>query len=145
MLNNYLFTYKTKSMFTQIKTSKENKEVVSLLTRKLGLGTENIIARIAYSYSLSKGTKLDLNNIENSMGKEYNKSVLFGDYADIYVAMVCTHYNLYKTDKDIAKYIKMHVDDGLQLLNKEVDERSNIDGFDFLSEKINNSLKIIND
>lgn len=53
-------------MFTQIKTSKENKEVVSLLTRKLGLGTENIIARIAYAYSLSKGTKLDLNHIENS-------------------------------------------------------------------------------
>jgi DNA sulfur modification protein DndE len=130
-------------MFTQIKTSKENKEIVSQLTRKLGLGTENIIARIAYSYSLSKGTKLDLNNIENSMGKEYNKSVLFGDYADIYVAMVCTHYNLYKTDKDIAKYIKMHVDEGLQLLNKEVEERSNIDGFDFLSEKINIGLNQI--
>jgi DNA sulfur modification protein DndE len=127
-------------MFTQIKTSKENKEIVSQLTRKLGLGTENIIARIAYSYSLSKGTKLDLNNIENSMGKEYNKSVLFGDYADIYVAMVCTHYNLYKTDKDIAKYIKMHVDEGLRLLNQEVEERSNIDGFDFLSEKINMGL-----
>ena len=129
-------------MFTQIKTSKENKEVVSLLTRKLGLGTENIIARIAYTYSLSKGTKLDLNNIENSMGKEYNKSVLFGEYADIYVAMVCTHYNLYKTDKDIAKYIKMHVDEGLQLLNIEVNERSNIDGFDFLSEKINIGLDL---
>ncbi len=129
-------------MFTQIKTSKENKEVVSILTRKLGLGTENIIARIAYTYSLSKGTNLDLNNIENSMGKEYSKSVLFGDYADIYVAMVCTHYSLYKTDKDIAKYIKMHVDHGLQLLSKEVEERSNIDGFDFLSEKINIGLDL---
>lgn len=127
-------------MFTQIKTSKENKEIVSNLTRKLGLGTENIIARIAYSYSLSKGNQLNLNNIENSMGKEYSKSVLFGDYADIYVAMVCSHYNLYKTDKDIAKYIKMHVDEGLKLLNKEVEERSNIDGFDFLSEKINDGL-----
>ena len=129
-------------MFTQIKTSKENKEIVSHLTRKLGLGTENIIARIAYSYSLSKENQLDLNNIENSMGKEYSKSVLFGDYADIYMAMVCTHYNLYKTDKDIAKYIKMHVDEGLQLLNKEVEERSNIDGFDFLSEKINDGLSM---
>lgn len=127
-------------MFTQIKTSKENKEIVSNLTRKLGLGTENIIARIAYSYSLSKGNQLNLNNIENSMGKEYSKSVLFGDYADIYIAMVCSHYNLYKTDKDIAKYIKMHVDEGLKLLNKEVEERSNIDGFDFLSEKINDGL-----
>ena len=131
-------------MFTQIKTSKENKDIVSQLTRKLGLGTENIIARIAYSYSLSKGNQLDLNNIENSMGKEYSKSVLFGDYADIYIGMVCTHYNLYKTDKDIAKYIKMHVDEGLQLLNKETEERSNIDGFDFLKEKISIGLNMTN-
>lgn len=130
-------------MFTQIKTSKENKEVVSLLTRKLGLGTENVIARIAYSYSLSQDKKLDLNDIKDAGGKEYSKSVLFGDYYDIYLGLLCVHYGLYKTDKDIGRYIKMHVDDGLQLLNEEVNERSNIDGFDFLSEKIQNSLTII--
>lgn len=129
-------------MFTQIKTSKENKEVVTLLTRKLGLGTENVIARIAYTYSLSQDKKLDLNNIKDAGGKEYSKSVLFGDYYDIYLGLVCVHYGLYKTDKDIGRYIKMHVDDGLQLLNKEVSERSNIDGFDFITEKINLGLNI---
>lgn len=127
-------------MFTQIKTSLENKETVTQLTRRLNLGTENLIARIAFSYSLSKGEKLDLKDIENSSGKEYSKSVLFGDYADIYVGMVCTHYQLYKTDKDIAKYIKMHVDHGLRLLNDEVEERTNVDGFDFLNEKISVNL-----
>lgn len=127
-------------MFTQIKTSKENKEVVALLTRKLGLGTENVIARIAYTYSLSKDKKLDLNNIKDAGGKEYSKSVLFGEYYDMYLGLLCIHYGLYKTDKDIGRYIKMHVDEGLQLLNEEVNERSNIDGFDFLTEKINNSL-----
>jgi DNA sulfur modification protein DndE len=50
------------------------------------------------------------------------------------------HYDLYKTDKDIPKYIKMHIDDGLTLLNEEVNNRSNIDGFDFLAEKINEGL-----
>jgi DNA sulfur modification protein DndE len=127
-------------MFTQIKTSIENKETVTQLTRRLNLGTENIIARIAYSYSLSLGEKLDLQKIENSSGKEYAKSVLFGENADIYIGMVCTHYGLYKTDKDVAKYIKMHVDHGLRLLNQEVEERTNLDGFDFLSEKINIGL-----
>lgn len=127
-------------MFTQIKTSKENKEVVALLTRKLGLGTENVIARIAYTYSLAKDRKLDLNSIKDSSGKEYSKSVLFGEYYDIYLGLLCVHYGLYKTDKDIARYIKMHIDDGLQLLNDEVNERSNIDGFDFLTEKINLGL-----
>lgn len=129
-------------MFTQIKTSKENKEIVSLLTRKLGLGTENVIARIAYTYSLSLDKKLDLNDIKDSGGKEYSKSVLFGDYYDIYLGLICVHYGLYKTDKDIGRYIKMHVDDGLQLLSEEVNERSNIDGFDFLTEKISKSISI---
>ncbi|WPR72343.1 DndE family protein [Flavobacterium sp. NG2] len=127
-------------MFTQIKTSKENKEVVALLTRKLGLGTENVIARMAYTYSLSQDKKLDLNDIKDAGGKEYSKSVLFGEYYDIYLGLVCVHYGLYKTDKDIGRYIKMHVDDGLQLLNEEVNNRSNIDGFDFLTEKINFGL-----
>lgn len=130
-------------MFTQIKTSKENKEVVALLTRKLGLGTENVIARIAYTYSLSQDKKLDLNDIKDAGGKEYSKSVLFGDYYDMYLGLLCVHYGLYKTDKDIGRYIKMHIDEGLQLLNEEVNERSNIDGFDFLSEKINNGMSLI--
>lgn len=127
-------------MFTQIKTSKENKEVVALLTRKLGLGTENIIARIAFTYSLSQDKKLDLNDIKDAGGKEYSKSVLFGEYYDIYLGLLCVHYGLYKTDKDIGRYIKMHVDDGLQLLNEEVNNLANMDGFDFLSEKIQTSL-----
>jgi DNA sulfur modification protein DndE len=123
-------------MFTQIRTSKENKEIVSQLTRTLGLGAENVIARIALTYSLSKDNKLELKNIHNSSGKEYSKSVLFGEYYDYYLGLICVHYNLYKTDKDLPKYIKMHIDDGLQLLNEEINERSNIDGFDFLVEKI---------
>ena len=127
-------------MFTQISTTKENKEIVSQLTRTLGLGAENVIARIALAYSLSKDRKLELNNIGNSTGKGYSKSVLFGEYYDYYLGLICVHYNLYKTDKDLPKYIKMHIDDGLQLLNEEIISNSNIDGFDFLVEKIESSL-----
>lgn len=127
-------------MFTQISTTKENKEIVSQLTRTLGLGAENIIARIALTYSLSKDKKLELSNVGKSNGKGYSKSVLFGEYYDYYLGLVCIHYSLYKTDKDLPKYIKMHIDDGLQLLNEEIKERSNIDGFDFLVEKIEAGL-----
>lgn len=131
-------------MFTQINTSKENKEIVSLLTRKLNLGTENVVARIAYTYSLSQDRKLNLNQIKDAGGKNYSRGVLFGDYYDIYVGLVCVHYGLYKTDKDIPKYIKMHIDDGLTLLYEEVENRNNIDGFDFLTEKINEGILILN-
>ncbi len=127
-------------MFTQIRTSKENKEIVTQLTRVLGLGAENVIARIALTYSLSKDKILELNDISNSSGKTYSKSVLFGEYYNYYLGLVCVHYNLYKTDKDLPKYIKMHIDDGLQLLNEEINQRKNIDGFDFLVEKIERSI-----
>ena len=35
-------------MFTQIRTSSKNKEIVADLTHKFNLGAENIIARIEY-------------------------------------------------------------------------------------------------
>ena len=130
-------------MFTQIKTTKANRDVVTQLTRRLGLGTENVVARIAFAYSLSKDRKLNLTQIGDSSGKEYSKSVLFGDYNDIYIGLLSVHYGIYKTDKDIAKYIKMHVDDGLTLLNNEVNVLSNMDGFDFLVEKIELGLASI--
>ena len=131
-------------MFTHIRTSKENKEVVSQLTRKLNLGTENYVSRIALTYSLSKDRVLDIKNIQNSSGKEYSNKVLFGDYIDYYVGMVALHYGIHVSDKDLGKYVKMHIDDGLRLLNDEVASNSNIDGFDFLVEKIENSLISIN-
>lgn len=128
-------------MFTHIRTSKENREVVAKLTRRLNLGTENIISRIALVYSLSKDKKLKLEMVQNSSGKEYTKSVLFGQYLDYYLGLVALHYSIHITDKDLPKYIKMHIDDGLQLLNEELNQRNNIDGFDFLVEKIELGIK----
>ena len=128
-------------MFTHIRTSKENKEVVSQLTRKLNLGTENIIARIALTYSLSKDRKLDIKDLKNSSGKEYSKAVLFGNYLNYYLGLVAVHYDLHISNKDLPKYIKMHIDEGLELLSQEVANKSNIDGFDYLVEKIENGLE----
>lgn len=100
-----------------IKTAKENREIVASLSRKLNLGSENHIARIAFAYSISK-TKLNLLEIKNSSGKEYSKSVFFGDNFELYVGLVSVKYNLHSSDKDISRYVKMHVDDGLEKLNK---------------------------
>ena len=99
-------------MFTQIKTSSRNKEVVVDLTRKFNLGAENIIARIAIAYSLQCGAKFSPLDVKDSGGKEYNKNVLFGPYYKIYIAMICTHYQIQDTDKDIPRYLKLHLDDG---------------------------------
>ena len=125
-------------MFSHIKTSKENKEVVTILTNKLNLGAENVIARIALTYSLSLGEKLNIGDIQNSSGKEYSSKVLFGEYLDYYIGMTALHYNLHISDKDLAKYIKMHIDEGLSLLSEELKSSSNLDGFEFITKKIEN-------
>jgi len=130
-------------MFKQIKTSKANRDVVAQLSKKLNLGKENVIARMALTHSLSTDKKLDLKDINDSGGKEYSKSVLLGEYEDIYVGLVCTHYGLYKTDKNLSKYMKMHIDDGLELLDSEFNENPKFDGFDFLIDKINKGIKEI--
>ena len=131
------------STFNNIKTSGENKVRVTELTRKLQLGPENVIARIALGYSLSRDRFLNLKNIQNSSGKEYSKNVLLGSNANHYIALICTHYNLYRTDKDIPGYIKMHIDDGLELIDEEIKENPNLNGFDFLIQKIDEGLKSI--
>ena len=106
-------------MFNQIKTSKENKEVVSRITTKLRLGAENVIARIAIGYSISKNKKLDINNVKDSSGKTYSYKILLGEYDRIYIAMICQLYEIHQSDPDLSKYIKLHLDDGLDKLAEE--------------------------
>mgnify|MGYP001321597937 FL=1 len=130
-------------MFTSIKTSRANKDIVTDLSRKFNLGAENIIARIALTYSLSKDRLLSLTDIADSQGKEYSKNVLFGNNLPYYIGLICVKYGLYKTDKDIPKYIKLHIDDGLQLMNKELQDNPNLNCYDYLIDKITNGLENI--
>jgi DNA sulfur modification protein DndE len=127
-------------MYGSIRTTKTNKELVTRLTNKLGLGAENVIARIALSYSLATGEQLDLKLIGDNNGKEYAFRVLFGEYAELYVAMVACHYRLYKTDKDIVRYIKMHIDHGLLLINSDIEKKYSLSGTDFLINEIEKGM-----
>src|SRR4051812_48700403 len=111
-------------MFTAIRTSLENKAIVTDLTRKLNLGPENVIARLAYAYSPSTRKKFNVSDIMDSKGKEYSKNVLFGNNSAFYISMICLHYKIYKSDKDIPKYIKIHLDHGLQIIDKELKQNS---------------------
>ena len=130
-------------MLKSIKTSEANRAVVADLTAKLGIGPENLIARIAFAYSIAQGNKLALSNIQDSKGKEYSSTVLFGDYSVFYTAMASQHYGLHKTDYDIPKYIKLHIDDGLGQIAKIMQENPNLSMFDFIFEQIDDGIKEI--
>lgn len=128
-------------MISSIKTSESNRVVVAELTKKLGVGPENIIARIAFAHSIAQSKKLKLSDIQDSKGKEYSTKVLFGDNESIYIAIISQVYNLYKTDNDIPRYVKMHLDDGLQRIDDLVKESPNLDLLDFVMDEIEVGLK----
>lgn len=107
-------------MFTQIKTSIKNKEAVTVLTRKFGLGAENVIARIAIACSLQSGVKFSPLDIKDSGGKEYSKNVLFGNLYPVYASIMCKHYNIHMSDKDLPRYFKLHLDDGLEKIMQDL-------------------------
>ncbi|MEI3543788.1 MAG: DndE family protein [Alistipes communis] len=132
-------------MFNSIKTSRANKLVVTELSRKFNLGAENVIARIALAYSLAQDRQLSLSDIADSQGKEYSKNVLLGSNLPYYIGLICVKYGLYKTDKDIPKYVKLHIDDGLQLMNKELRNNPNLNGYDYLIDKIETGLNALQD
>ena len=79
--------------------------------------------------------------MKDAGGKEYSRSVLFGNLYPLYLAMICSHYGIKSTDKDLARYFKMHLDDGLELIDKDVKDNPNLVGFDYLFDKIEEGLK----
>ena len=124
------------SIFTHIRTSEKNHSKVVELTRKFGFGAENVAARIALATSLASGKDMDLIKLQNSAGKQYRTTVLFGKHMETYVSMVAVKYGLHRTNKDVAKLIKMHVDDGIEMMYVSLQESPNADPFHHLAEKI---------
>ena len=135
-------------MQINISTSKKNHEVVSFLTKKLPAGTrENVIARIAIGFSLQTGTRFttqDFNKYD-SQGKEYKENILFDDYKDYYVALSCQAYGITKSDDRIPKYIKLHIDHGLERIYYLFEHNPQYTFFDFLTEYLVTGTNAIDD
>lgn len=136
-------------MQINIRTSERNQEVVRKLTTKLPYGTkENVIARIALGYSLQTGKKFQTGdfNLYDSKGKEYKDHILFdAKYRDFFIALICQYYGLYKTDDNIPKYIKLHIDHGLELMDTIFQDNYNYTFFDFLVEYIEKGTLALTD
>lgn len=136
-------------MQINIRTSERNQDVVRRLTTKLPYGTkENVIARIALGYSLQTGKKFQTGdfNLYDSKGKEYKDHILFdAKYRDFFIALICQYYGLYKTDDNIPKYIKLHIDHGLELMDTIFQDNYNYTFFDFLIEYIEKGTLALTD
>ena len=134
-------------MQINIRTSESNQEIVRKLTNKLPVGTkENVIARIALSYSLQNGRKFSQSefNQYDSKGKEYKDHILFdAKYRDFYIALISQHYGVYKTHENIPKYVKLHIDHGLELMDNLFSNNINYTFFDFLIEHLDKGISLL--
>lgn len=125
-----------------IRTSEANRKIVTDLTGRLRFAAENVISRIAFAYSIAQNVKLDLEkDYEDAKGKEYKDDVLFGRYKDYYVALVCQQYKIHKTDPNVGRYLKIHIDDGLKRIHKIFEENPNFTAFDFLSAELEGGIE----
>ncbi|MDR1974226.1 MAG: DndE family protein [Bacteroidales bacterium] len=134
-------------MQINIRTSEINQEIVRQLTAKLPVGTkENVIARIALGYSLQSGKKFATSefNLYDSKGKEYKDHILFEEkYRDFYIALICQHYGIYKTNDNIPRYIKLHIDHGLQMMDNLFRNNTNYTFLDFLTEHLDKGISML--
>lgn len=136
-------------MQINIKTSAANQTIVSNLTQKLpGGAKENIIARVALGHSLASGKRFQQNEFSSydSQGKEYKEHILF-DAAnrDFYVALICQAYGINKNSELIPKYVKLHIDHGLEQINYLFENRPQYTFFDFLVEHLGKGIDAIED
>ncbi len=134
-------------MQINIRTSSDNQEIVRNLTSKLPTGTrENVIARIALGYSLQQGKKFTSKefNFYDSKGKEYKDHILFdARHRDFYIALICQHYGIYKTDDGIPKYVKLHIDHGLEMMDNLFSSSKNYTFFDFLTGHLDKGISML--
>ena len=128
-----------------IKTSETNKDKIATFATKLGLvRNDNIVARLAFSYSISKGRKLSLvKDLKDSKGKEYKEDTLLGERKNFYLAVICQFYEIHKSSPDIFKYLKMHIDDGLEQMDVFFESNPNLDAFDFIIQNIERGIESI--
>lgn len=126
----------------RIKTTEASQQLIRDFTAKLRLPAENIIARIAFAFSLAQHRKFKVNT-NDSKGKEYADDILFGRQKPFYLSLISQHYQINKYDPNIPKYVKFHVDDGLEMMGKFFESNQNHTIYDFLIEAIDRGIESV--
>jgi len=138
----------------RFKIDSESADLLDRITNIYGFKRDTITARIAISISISKGSRHDL-NVDNlsGTGREYTPtSNFFGkviagfDNYIIYKTILDQHYQKTLTENDFIKAIKSHLNEGLNIWNRELNHRSISSGshVEFLIKIIKDNLSLKN-
>lgn len=100
---------------SRIRISRESTSQLNALKVRTGL-TPNILCRIALCYALAN--QVSGNVKYDAEGQEFSRSVLFGKYEPVYIALVkqkCKNQGL-DSEKEAIKQLILHINYGIQLL-----------------------------
>ncbi|MBL7689990.1 MAG: DndE family protein [Flavipsychrobacter sp.] len=110
----------------KIKTSEVNRNTVLNFTKKFDFRDDRTVGQIAIAYSIQLNTHFDVDNDKpcDNNGKEYPESFLgeINRYSNdvVYHAILNQHYNRKLTEEQIQKLLKLHLDHGLETLQRTV-------------------------
>lgn len=83
----------------RVKFSQKATDKLRYIKSKTGL-TPNILSRIAIMLALKESGDLTNAGVSDNDGQELNKSVLFGEYADVYDVMI--HQYIHDNEIDLS-------------------------------------------
>ncbi len=134
-------------MLINISTSESNKQIVTELSQKfLHTKEENIIPRIALGYSLQRGRKFTEQDfgVYDSKGKSYKDQTLFNPkYKNLFILMICQYYGINRNNENIPRYIKLHIDDGLEALYNLIQSDEKYTLMDFLKDYLDKGISFL--
>jgi DNA sulfur modification protein DndE len=113
----------------RIRISKQSEEIIDKLNNLYNFKYEGIIPRIAFAISIMNNKAFEFsNNISLSAdGRDFRDDrSLFGTIIEgrsnypIFKAVLDQHYNKLLTEEEFSKLFRLHLDDGLMIISKEI-------------------------
>lgn len=104
----------------QIKLSNAAKDKLARLKGKTGIQNWNILCRWALCYSLKEGTIPTDIEIVSDSNVEMSWLTFAGEYHELYEALIknwCLSNNLGTDNDTMAKYLKLHLERGINYLS----------------------------
>lgn len=103
----------------QIRLSNTAKEKLSRLKGKTGIKNWNVLCRWAVCFSLHENTiPTDIQIIADS-NVEMSWYTFAGEYSELYEALIyewCSEKGIEKTEENLAKYFRLHLERGISYL-----------------------------
>jgi len=96
----------------RIKLSQKATDKLRYIKTKTGV-TPNILARIAIMLAIKDDSGLDTSGIADFDGQELNKTVLFGDHAQVYDVMINQYCYAHSIDIPIQQLIASLIEIGV--------------------------------